>query len=134
MTATSSDRMTAHKDGELIAVPIAAATKVLAGTIACANATGFAVGGDTALNLTYIGTFDETIDNLAGGDGAAQVMVRRGKAFHLANDGTDPVTQAGLGKPCYIVDNQTVAATDGGGTRSASGIVLGIESGGVWVL
>ena len=46
----------------------------------------------------------------------------------------DLITIADIGKACFIVDDQTVAKTDGTGTRSRAGIVDGIEaSGGVWV-
>ncbi|EKK5133725.1 TPA: hypothetical protein NII88_006806, partial [Pseudomonas aeruginosa] len=48
-----------------------------------------------------------------------------------ANDGS--VTQAHLMKPAYIVDDQTVAATDGTETRSPAGRIIGVEPDGVWV-
>lgn len=133
MGAATSDRNTPRKDGQLIAVPVAAGANVLAGTIAAANATGYVEGGSTAATLTYLGMFDESADNTDGADGDRVVLVRRGVAFHFANDGTDPVTQASLGLPCYIVDNQTVAATDDTGARSAAGIVIGLDDAGVWV-
>ena len=43
------------------------------------------------------------------------------------------VVQADLGKTCYIVDDETVAKTDGTATRSAAGKVVGLDSDGVWV-
>lgn len=42
-------------------------------------------------------------------------------------------TRAGIGKLCYIVDDQTVAATHATNSRSPAGIVEGIDNGGVWV-
>lgn len=57
--------------------------------------------------------------------------MRRRLAFKWANDGS--ITQAHLMKTAYIVDDQTVAATDGSGTRSPAGRILGIEADGVWV-
>lgn len=133
MAATTADRNTPHKDGELIAVPLAANAVIPAGVIVCANATGYGVNGSTSTTLTYLGRSDEAADNTGGADGAKSILVRRLKAFKFANDGSDPVTQARLGKACYIVDNQTVAATNGSNTRSAAGIVVGVESDGVWV-
>lgn len=132
MTATTTDRNTEMKDGELISVKLAAVA-VLAGTMACANASGYGVGGSTATTLTYLGRFEESADNSAGAAGDVSVKVRRKKAFKWENHGADPVTQASLGELCYIVDNQTVAETDGTGSRSAAGIVLQIDSDGVWV-
>ena len=43
------------------------------------------------------------------------------------------MTQADLGKSCYIVDDQTVAKTSGGATRSLAGKVVGVDVDGVWV-
>jgi hypothetical protein len=131
--ALTADRNTQMKDGELIAVPVAADAVIHAGALVAANATGYAVPGETATTLTYLGRAEEAADATGYADGVATVQVRRGKAFKFKNSGTDPVTQASLGKTCYIVDDETVAATNGTGTRSAAGIVLGIDTDGVWI-
>ena len=128
----TADRNTQMKDGELIAVPIAAAKKIFAGSLVAANATGYATPGAVAATLTYLGRSEETVDNM-GADGALSVLVRRGKAFKFANSATDAVTQASMGKVCYIEDDQTVSATSATGARSAAGIVIGVETDGVWV-
>jgi len=128
-----ADRKTPMKDAELIAVPVAANAVIGAGKIVVANSGGYAAPGSTATTLTYLGRADEAVDNTGGANGDKTVLVRRKKAFKFANSGADPVTQAGLGKTCYIVDDQTVAATNGTGTRSAAGKVVGLESDGVWV-
>lgn len=133
MTALAADRNTQFKDAEIVPVPVAAAKKIYAGSLVAANATGFATPGATATTLTYLGRAQETVDNSAGAAGAKTVLVRRKKAFLFANLAADPVTQASFGKVAYIVDDQTVAATDGGGTRSAAGKVVGVEAGGVWI-
>lgn len=131
--ALTADRNTPHKDGELVSVPMAANTKVYAGGLAVANATGYAAPGSVATTLTYLGVFEESKDNTGGAAGAKSVTIRRRKVFKFKNSGADPVTQASLGKSCYIVDDETVAATNGTNTRSAAGIVVGIDSDGVWV-
>lgn len=130
----TADRNTPHKDGEIIAVPVAAATKIFAGSIVAANATGYATKGAVATTLTYLGRADESVDNTGGADGAKTIQVRRGKAFKWKNSGTDAVTQAELGKTCYIADDETVSKTNGTNTQSAAGTVIGIDSDGVWVL
>jgi hypothetical protein len=61
------------------------------------------------------------------------VITRRKQAFLWANDGADPVTQASIGKPCYVVDDQTVAATHNSNARSLAGTVLAVDASGVWV-
>lgn len=131
MTALTTDRNTPLQDAEVIGVPVAANVQVFAGAIVVANATRFAVGGSTATGLTYLGRAEEYVDNRNGADGAKVVRVRRLNAFKWANDGS--VTQAHLMKPAYIVDDQTVAATDGTETRSPAGRIIGVEPDGVWV-
>lgn len=134
MPATTQDRNTPHKGSELIAAPVAAGVSIPAGTIVCASATGFATPGATATTLAYLGMADANVDNSAGADGAVSVPVRRGRAFKWVNDAGDPVTQASLGRTCYIVDNQTVAKTNGANTRSQAGIVIAVDADGVWVI
>lgn len=129
----TAERDTHMKDGDLIVVPVAATKKIFAGALVASSATGYATPGAVATTLTYLGRAEETVDNTAGADGAKTVLVRRGKAFKFKNSGADAVTQASLGKVCYIVDDETVAATNGTGTRSAAGIVVGLDADGVWV-
>lgn len=131
--ALTQDRNTPHRDGELIVAPVAAGAVCYAGGMACVNASGFAVPASTASTLTYLGRFDEYVDNSAGGNGALSVMVRRKKAFQWKNSAGDAVTQASLGKHCYIVDDETVSASNGGNTRSMAGVVIGLDADGVWV-
>lgn len=130
MTALAADRNTPYQDAELIAVPMAASTTIYAGSLVAANASGYAVPGSTATTLTALGRAEETVAN-AGSAGDKSVLVRRGKAFQFANDGSDAVVQADLGKSCYITDDQTVSHTSTG--KSVAGKVMGLDSAGVWV-
>jgi len=131
--ALSADRKTDMRDGEVIEVPVAANAVIYAGALVVANATGYAAPGSTATGLTRLGRAEEKVDNTGGADGAKTVLVRRKKAFKYKNSGTDPVDQTSLGKTVYIIDDETVAKTDGTSTRSAAGTCVGIESDGVWV-
>lgn len=131
--ALAADRNTPLKDGELISVPVAANVKIYAGALVAANATGFATPGAVATTLTYLGRAEEYVDNLTLADGAKKVLVRRGKAFKFKNAAADLVTQADLGKVCYILDDETVAKTSATSTRSVAGTVIGVEADGVWV-
>jgi hypothetical protein len=132
--ALTQDRNTQHRDGEIINVPVAANAKIFAGAMVAANATGYATKGATATTLTYLGRAEEYVDNTGGADGAKTITVRRGKAFKWKNSAGDAVTQAELGKTCYIVDDETVSKSNAGGnTQSAAGKVVGIDSDGIWV-
>ena len=131
--ALSKDRNTPFKDGEIIPVPVAASAKIYAGALVVANASGFAAPGSVATTLTYLGRAEESVDNTGGADGAKTVQVRRKKAFKWLNHGADALVQADLGKTVYIVDDQTVAKTNGTSTRSAGGKMVQLEADGVWV-
>lgn len=133
MTAATKNRNTPHRLGLSYGLSVAAATECFAGTIAVINATGFVEPGTTATGLTAAGVFDYYQDNKEGADGDQVVEVKRGN-FHFANSaGADEITAADIGQVCYIVDNQTVAKTDGTATRSPAGIVDDVDGGGVWV-
>ena len=41
--------------------------------------------------------------------------------------------QADVGADCYIVDDQTVAKTNGTNTRSVAGKIIAVDADGVWV-
>ncbi|MCY1289296.1 hypothetical protein D9M70_383830 [compost metagenome] len=131
MTALVRDRNTPLLVAGIVPVPLAANAKVFAGAMVIANANGYGALGSTATGLTYIGRAEEFVDNTGGANGAKSVPVRRLTAFKWANDGS--ITQAHFMKTAYIVDDQTVAATDGTGTRSPAGRIVGIEADGVWV-
>ena len=53
--------------------------------------------------------------------------------FRWLNEGGDAVTIADRYNQCFIVDDQTVARTDGTSSRSAAGIVIDVDADGVWV-
>lgn len=132
MSATSAERNTKRRNGDRLSLP-AAASKVLAGTIVVINAAGFAEAATTATGKKAAGVAEETVDNSAGSAGDLQVPVRRG-VFQFANSAsTDAIALTEIGSTCYLVDNQTVAKTDGTGTRSAAGIVRDVDADGVWV-
>jgi hypothetical protein len=133
MTALVADRNTQMKDTELLAVPVAAGVKLFIGALCCANATGYATPGATSTALAYLGRVEEFVDNTTGADGAKTALIRRNKQFKWANLAADAVTQARVGRRCFIADDQTVAATNGNGTRSPAGIVTAVDADGVWV-
>lgn len=130
MAALTADRNTPMKDGELVSVPVATGVTIFAGSLVVANSSGFAAPGSVATTHTYLGRAEEKVVN-PGANGAVSVLVRRKKAFKWANKAGDLVTQALLGKSCYIEDDQTVRLTATG--ASVAGRVIAVESDGVWV-
>jgi hypothetical protein len=45
----------------------------------------------------------------------------------------DAIAKAEIGDDCFIVDDQTVAKTNGTNTRSVAGKVVQVDAQGVWV-
>jgi hypothetical protein len=133
MTALSADRLTLTKDGKIRSVPVAAGKYIYAGALVVASATGFAEPGLTATTVTALGRADAAVDNTLGADGAVNVTVRRGVFAFVSAGGGDTITAANRGATVYVVDDQTVALTNGGNTRSAAGRVYDVDSDGVWV-
>lgn len=118
-----------------LSLPAKAATKLFQGGLVVCDA-GYAAPGRTATGLIAAGVLvTDTVDNTAGAAGAKQVDVRRG-VFKFANSSAgDLIVQADVLKDCYIVDDATVAKTDGTGTRSKAGRIISIDAadGGVFV-
>lgn len=133
MTSINKERGIARWPADIVTVPLAAGSKVFYGTLVAVNAEGFGVPGEASPGLTYVGAAEATVDNTAGGDGGASVKVRRPWPHAMKWDNDGSITQANFMQLAYIVDNCSVGATDGVGTRSAAGTIVGIESDGVWV-
>lgn len=132
MTALAKDRNTPSRSGQQFSYPLAA-VKVYAGSIGVINSSGYLTKGSTATGLKCVGRISGQVDNSAGNAGDVKGVVENG-IFLLGNSGGgDAITLADVGTVCFIVDDQTVAKTSGGGTRSPAGIVEDVDSGGVWV-
>jgi len=117
----------------LVSVALAAVA-VEAGKLAVINAAGYGAEGSEALNLKYLGRWEESIDNSAGQAGALVATARIDAAFKWNNSVADAVTQAELGKVVYIEDDETVSKGDNSAARSPAGVCIGVESDGVWVM
>lgn len=133
MSALTASRNTAERTGDLISAGVAATVKCFAGAIAVLDASGNLKPGVTATGLICVGRFEDMYDNSAGLANAVTATAKRG-TFRFANSAAgDAITAAEVGDTCYIVDDQTVAKTSGGATRSVAGIIADVDSAGVWV-
>lgn len=130
--ALTRDRNTPTREAEFLELPVAAGAKIFAGALVAISAIGYAVPGSTAVGLKAAGRAEQAVDNTGGADGAVTVRVRRG-TFKFKNAAGDQVGLTHVLGNCYIVDDETVAATDGVGTRSVAGKVIGVDNDGVWV-
>jgi len=108
-------------------------TQYYKGGIVCvAQTTGFLVKGATATTLIAVGRCEE---NFLTGVGNTRTIRARSGVFgpYLNSAAADAIAADDVGKACFIVDDQTVALTDGGATRSRAGIVYEVDAVGVWV-
>lgn len=131
--ALSADRNTPRRQGDVIRGALAASTKVFAGALVMRNAAGYLLKGATATGSVGVGRAEEQVDNSAGSAGDQSINVRPGLFLFKNSGSTDAITIAQIGDVCFIVDDETVAKTDGGGTRSPAGFVEDVDSQGVWV-
>jgi hypothetical protein len=132
--AAAADRNTRQVEGVTRAFPMAASTKIWAGTIACLNSSGKLTKGAASATLKAVGVAPATIDNSAGLVDAINGQVEIGVFGPFLNSaGGDAIALADVNATCYIVDDETVAKTDGTGARSAAGRVWDVTTEGVWV-
>lgn len=133
MAALTQGRNTPARSGDISEPPVAAATRIYIGGMVALNAAGNAVPMTTATTLKGLGRAEEDVDNSAGA--AGDKRVRTGRRTYSFNNSAaaDAITRADIGNDCFGVDDQTVAKTDGSGTRSKAGKVFDVDAQGVWV-
>lgn len=115
--------------------PIAASVKIWQGSLVVLDGTTKqAKPGVAATGLICVGRAPETYDNTGGAAAAFQIGIDGG-VFRWANSAAaDAIAQADVGATAYVVDDQTVAKTDGTGARSAAGKIIAVDADGVWVM
>ena len=119
MAALTAARNTLAREGRVFDFARAASVTCYPGAIGCLNGSGLATPGAAATTLLAVGrVVEQCLDNA----GAARVKMERG-TFKFGNSASgDAITNAEYGKAVYIVDDQTVAKTDGSSARSVAGI------------
>jgi hypothetical protein len=135
MTALTRSLTPNEIKGKLYRLPVAGLVKIFGGAVVVLNSDGYAEPATTGTSLRPIGIAEPTgiVDNTEGDDGDLYVEVRSG-IWGLQNSaGGDEITVTDIGATVYLVDDQTVAKTTGGGTRSAAGAVRMIEGSLVYV-
>jgi hypothetical protein len=131
--AAQGIRPTKSRDGRYDTVKVAGNTKIYGGTIVVLEG-GYAKPGRSAAGLVALGRATESVDNTGGQNGDKTIVVERSELdvdFLYGNDTTKPVSQADVGKDCFILDDETV--TGDGTDRSAAGKVVEVVSSGVWI-
>jgi hypothetical protein len=110
MAALTKDRATPYRDGIEIEFPVAANTKIYAGSLVCGNTSGYVVPAADTIGLRFMGVALEQMDNTGGANGAKKVRVRRTGAFEFD---AASITQAMVGTAMYVVDDHTIDDASG---------------------
>lgn len=110
----------------------AAANQVFySGGVVAVHADGYAYVGTTATALKIPGVCAFDLDTTGLADGAKDVLLTGGTIGDFENSANaDLVAEDDIGKRCYLVDDETVALTDGSATRSDAGMVFDVNADG----
>jgi len=115
-------------------LPIAASTLIYPGAIVCLSG-GYVVNATTATGLVCIGICDGltlkpgfTADNSTGSNGAFLVRVHPGVFDLQYGTAGDAITQANVGATVYLINETTVGATNGGGSRPVAGLLAQVPA------
>ena len=120
--------------GDILEQPVGANSRVFAGALLMRNAAGFIVAGRTATGAFGVGVAEQIADNTGGAAGAINARYRTFVTARFRNSTAgDLIVQADVGLRAWIVDDDQVARTNGGATRSPAGIIMAVETAGVWV-
>lgn len=128
--AATAPILTAERASHILTLPLAADTKIFAGTLVARDSAGRAVPASDAAGLRVVGRADDTVDNTDGAAGALSIPVRVG-CFKFANSVTNAIDPDDVGKLAHVEDNETVAETST--HKVAAGRIVEVESDGVWV-
>jgi hypothetical protein len=131
MAPLTQDRNTPRLEGDERVGTLGASQSIFAGAILMRNSSGDLIEGATATGSFGAGMALERKASV--GAGTESIRYRPG-IFRFANSSAgDLITKADIGTVCYIVDDQTVAKTNGTNTRSPAGVVDSVDANGVWV-
>ena len=109
MSALTRDRATPYREGIEVEYPVAANTKIYAGSLVCVNAEGYAVPATDTGGYRMAGVALERADNSDGSDDGKHVRLRRAGVFEFE---AINISQDMLGKRMYAIDDHTFAKAD----------------------
>lgn len=136
MTAiANADRNTKRRLTLQRSYPVAASVLIYEGAIVSIDASGNARPARSGtLTDRVVGRAIARADNSTGLAGAIRVEVDADSICCYVNSaGNDAIAATDIGRSCFVVDDQTLALTDGSGARPVAGKIHDVTSDGVWV-
>lgn len=132
MTLTKNTNVP-ERGGDTLALPVAANVRIFAGALVALTAAGLATPGAVSTTLKGMGRAKDEANNIGGAASAINVEVEKG-VFRFKNSAAgDAITRADIGNNAFIVDDETVAKTNGTSTRSVAGVIFDVDAQGVWI-
>jgi hypothetical protein len=128
MPALTADRDTKRREGIQESYPVKATTRIFAGALACVDSTGFLVPGSVSTTQKCVGVATRQVSNLTGANGDQTLITDRRPAWLNNSSAGDLIALADVGADCFIVDDNTVAKTNGTNTRSRAGKILNVNA------
>lgn len=136
MTALSADKsIRSYPDGPQT-YPVEAEAVIYQGALLVVASAddSLATPATTATGLVCIGVAAHAVDATGAADGAKTVKVEAGRIGPFANSAAaDEITADHVGKLVYLVDDQTLAATDNSAARSPAGVCWKVDTDGVYI-
>lgn len=131
MVALAADRNTPEATGVERLGLLGATQSIFMGSILMRNASGHLIKGAVATGSFGVGRAEDRGTSTTAG--VTSLRYRPGVHRFANSAAGDLIVVADIGAACYIVDDQTVAKTNGTSTRSPAGIIDNVDATGVWV-
>lgn len=131
MVALTADRNTPEASGVERIGLLGAAQSIFMGSILMRNASGHLIKGAVAAGSFGVGRAEDRGTSITAG--VTSQRYRPGVHRFANATAGDLIVTADIGAACYVLDDQTVAKTNGGATRSPAGIIDNVDATGVWV-
>jgi hypothetical protein len=131
MVALTQDRNTPRAEGDERTGLLGLNQSIFAGSILMRNAVGDLIEGAVATGSFGVGVAQERLASTTAG--VTPIRYRPGVHRFANSAAGDLIAKVDIGTVCYIVDDQTVAKTNGTNTRSPAGVVDSVDAQGVWV-
>lgn len=130
MTALAADfnrgRAGAQYPDSPVKMGVKGSTTIYAGSLAVNNA-GVAAPATTATGLLVLGVARKQYAN-SGADNAITGEFDIGDHWFANSASGDLIAAADIGNDCWIVDDNTVAKTNGSSSRSRAGKIIDVDS------
>lgn len=123
--ALTKNRDTIERDGRDFGFTVASDAIIYQGAMVGLDSNGLAVPAS--------GTGNTPLGVAMGSAKANEMVVVRRGCFAFDNSSTDAVARVDIGKVCYVVDDCTVKKTVGSPAAPVAGLILDVDSAGVWV-